>query len=97
MNISKALSAYGVKSFESTAKSSKKQAPEKTATPVPREQVELSEASQTFQKIQEAIDNSPEVRIPIVEEIKQKIKYNGYPIETKLYKALEKMIDTKVV
>lgn len=97
MNISRALSAYGAKPFESAAKTSKKQAPEKTAAPVPHEQVELSDASQTFRKVQEAVDANPDVRIPIVEEIKQKIKLNGYPIETRMYKALEKMIDNKIV
>jgi hypothetical protein len=96
MNISQALSAYGAK-FESTAKSSKKQAPEKAAATVPREQVELSETSQTMQKIRDAINATPDVRIPLVEEIQQKIKYNGYPIETKMYKALEKMFDTKLI
>ena len=97
MNISRALSAYGAKPFESTAKTSKKQAPEKTEAPVPKEQVELSDESQTFQKVREAIQGSPDIRIPLVEEMKQKIKLNGYPFETRLYKALEKMIDSKVV
>jgi anti-sigma28 factor (negative regulator of flagellin synthesis) len=97
MNISKALSAYGATPFESTGKTSKKQAPEKTAALVPKEQVEFSDESQSIQKLREAVDSSPEIRIQLVEDLKEKIKLNGYPIETKLYKALEKMIDTNVV
>jgi|GEM_PF-1457431 len=97
MNISKAFEAYGARPIEPTAKSSKKQAPEKTAASVPKEQVELSDESKTFQMIREAIDNTSDVRIPLVQEISQKIKYNGYPFETKLYKTLEKMIETKIL
>ena len=97
MNINQALSAYGARPIDAAVKSSKKEAPEKTAATVPREQVEISEESQSFQKTMEAIENTPDVRIALVEEISQKIKHNGYPFETKLYKALEKMIETKIV
>jgi anti-sigma28 factor (negative regulator of flagellin synthesis) len=98
MNISRALSAYGARPIETAVKnSSKKEAPAKAAATVPHEQVELSDEAKSFQKVMEAVDATPEVRIPLVEEIRQKIKLNGYPFETKMYKALEKMIDTKVV
>jgi anti-sigma28 factor (negative regulator of flagellin synthesis) len=98
MNISRALSAYGARPIETAVKNnSKKEAPAKAAATVPQEQVELSDDAKSFQKVMEAVDATPEVRIPLVEEIRQKIKLNGYPFETKLYKALEKMIDTKVV
>lgn len=98
MNISRALSAYGARPIETAVKNnSKKEAPAKAAATVPHEQVELSDDAKSFQKVMEAVDATPEVRIPMVEEIRQKIKLNGYPFETKLYKALEKMIDTKVV
>lgn len=98
MNISRALSAYGAKPIEAAVKNnSKKEAPAKAAATVPHEQVELSNGAQSFQKVKEAVDATPEVRIQMVEEIRQKIKLNGYPFETRLYKALEKMIDTRVL
>ena len=98
MNISRALSAYGARPIEPVVKNnSKKEAPAKAAATVPHEQVELSDDAKTFQKVMEAVDATPEVRIPLAEEIRQKIKLNGYPFETKMYKALEKMIDTKVL
>ncbi|MCX7727483.1 MAG: flagellar biosynthesis anti-sigma factor FlgM [Chitinispirillaceae bacterium] len=62
-----------------------------------KEQVEITELSKSMQKIMEAIDILPDVRIQIVEEIKTKIKYNGYPIESSLYKSLEKLISNKIV
>jgi len=39
----------------------------------------------------------PEVRIPSVEKIKEKIAKNGYPIESSLYKAVEKMVNNKTI
>ncbi|NLD94350.1 MAG: flagellar biosynthesis anti-sigma factor FlgM [Fibrobacter sp.] len=98
MNISRALSAYGARPIDAAVKNnSKKEAPAKAAATVPHEQVVLSSEAQSFRKVMEAVDATPEVRIPLVEEISQKIKLNGYPFETKLYKALEKMIEAKIV
>jgi anti-sigma28 factor (negative regulator of flagellin synthesis) len=97
MDIKRIASAYGAQAYESTAKNSKKQAPDKSAATVPKEQVEFSETSQSMSKLIDAVNAEPDIRIPMVEEIRQKIKLNGYPIETKIYKALEKMMAENIV
>lgn len=96
MNIQSVAAAYGAKPYEPAAKSGKKAAPEKSAA-VQSEQVELSDTSLNLQKLHDTVAAASDVRLPIVEEIKNKIKYNGYPLESNLYKAMEKMIDMKVI
>jgi flagellar biosynthesis anti-sigma factor FlgM len=96
MNIQSVAAAYGAKPYEPAAKSGKKAAPEKSAA-VQSEQVELSDTSLNLQKLRDNVAAVPDVRLAIVEEIKTKIKYNGYPLESNLYKAMEKMIQNKVI
>jgi hypothetical protein len=96
MQIKSAISAYGAKPYEPVAKSGKKAAPEKSAA-VRSEQVEFSDLSQNLNKLKEIVENTPDVRVPMVEEIATKIKYNGYPLETAFYKAIEKMIEKKII
>ncbi|NLL12859.1 MAG: flagellar biosynthesis anti-sigma factor FlgM [Fibrobacter sp.] len=96
MQIKSVSAAYGAKPLESTAKSGRKAAPGKMAA-VPSEQVEFSEASQNLQKLTEVVNSIPEVRIELVEEIKTKIKHNGYPLESNLYKAVEKLIKEQII
>jgi flagellar biosynthesis anti-sigma factor FlgM len=94
-NISAA--AYGVQAFEPSQKGeAKKSAPPKSPA-VKQEQVELSDASISLKKVKDAVDALPDVRIAKVEEIKQRIKYNGYPIETSMYKAVEKLVANQIV
>jgi hypothetical protein len=91
------VAAYGAQTYEPTAKGSGK----KVVTPAPSaprsEQVELSNASLSLNKVRDAIAALPEVRIPLVEEIRQKIKYNGYPMESAFYKAVQKMVANNVI
>jgi flagellar biosynthesis anti-sigma factor FlgM len=96
MNIDRIYSAYGAKPYQNSSKSSRKEAPEKSAA-VPKEQVELSDTSKTIQSISDTISELPEVRLEMVEQIKTKIKYNGYPLESNLYKAIEKLVDDKLI
>jgi hypothetical protein len=94
-NISAA--AYGVMAYEPSLKTDgKKATPPKTST-VNHEQVELSDASITLNKLKKVVNELPEIRLQMVEDIKQRIKYNGYPIETSMYKAVEKLIADKIV
>jgi anti-sigma28 factor (negative regulator of flagellin synthesis) len=96
MNIERINSAYGAKPYQSSSKSGRKEAPEKSAA-VPKEQVEFSDVSQNIRAVTDTISDLPEVRLELVEQIKTKIKYNGYPIESSLYKAIEKLVDDKVI
>ena len=97
MDIRPIAAAYGAKPFESVGKTDKKAAPEKAAAAQSPEQVEFSDASLSMQKLKEIIDHTPEVRIKLVEEIQTKIKYNGYPLESNLYKALQNMVTDKII
>lgn len=96
MNIERINSAYGAKPYQNSSKSGRKEAPEKSAA-VPKEQIELSDVSQNIRSVTDAISDLPDVRLEIVEQIRNKIKYNGYPIESNLYKAIEKMVGNKVI
>ena len=62
-----------------------------------KEQVEFSDTSLNLQKMRNLIDDIPDVRIAKVEEIKLKIKYNGYPMETNLYKAVKHMVEQRIL
>lgn len=96
MNISRISSAYGAKPYQNSIKSSRKEAPDKSAA-VPKEQVELSDTSKTVQLVSDTTSELPEVRLELVEQIKTKIKYNGYPLESNLYKAIESLVENKII
>ncbi|MBD3322773.1 MAG: hypothetical protein GF350_16855, partial [Chitinivibrionales bacterium] len=67
-------------------------------TPVKsRESVSISESSLNLQKMWDKINMLPDTRIPKVQEIKQEIKNNNYPIENRLYKAMEKLIKGYII
>lgn len=90
-------SAYGAQTLQQALKTSGK----KDTSPQPpiakTEKVELSEASLTISRLRDKIDALPEVRIKMVEDIKQKIQQNNYPYTTNLYKAIDKMLDNKIL
>ncbi|MBN1127906.1 MAG: flagellar biosynthesis anti-sigma factor FlgM [Chitinispirillaceae bacterium] len=84
--------AYGAQSYKPAAKGAGKESAPAKNPAVPSEQVELSDASVNLKKLRDIVDATPEVRLKVVEEIKLKIKFNGYPIESNAYKAVEKLI-----
>ena len=95
MNIQSVASAYGVKPYEPSSKSGKKATPD--ASLDVKERVELSDTSLNLQKVREMVNATPDVRIQKVEEIKLKIKYNGYPMESSFYKAMKNMVEQKII
>jgi hypothetical protein len=90
-------SAYGAQSFQPTIKANGKTDLPPQPIIAKSEKVELSEASMTISRLREKIDAIPEVRIKMVEEIKQKIKENNYPYTTNLYKAMDKMLENQIL
>ena len=96
MDIRSVSAAYGAIPYQSSSKSSKKEAPEKSAA-VPKEQVEISDISKNLKTVKESVGDLPDVRLEIVEQIRNKIKYNGYPIESNMYKAIEKLVSEKII
>jgi anti-sigma28 factor (negative regulator of flagellin synthesis) len=87
-----------VYSVDKTDKSEKlkKTAPPEEAKTV-GEKVELSAASNDAQTVLDAIRALPEVRIDMVEKIKERIKNNDYPLESRLHDTVEKMVNAKVL
>jgi len=96
MNIRSIKAVYGPKAFDPAPKTKKKGPAEKNST-ASGERVAFSDTSQNLNKLHEIVDSIPEVRIKMVEDIQTKIKYNGYPLESNLYKALERLINNKIV
>lgn len=93
------ISAYGAQSLPPAVKTSGKTdpPPQQQILGSNTEKVELSDASVTISRLREKIDAIPEVRIQMVEEIKLKIKQNDYPYTTNLYKAIDKMLESKIL
>ena len=90
MEIKQVSSIYQAMAYEASASQTKKQTSSNTTADT--ESVELSENSQNLQKVKEAVNETPEIRIPIVEEIKKRIKNNDYPIDTHTDNAIDNMI-----
>jgi anti-sigma28 factor (negative regulator of flagellin synthesis) len=91
MEIKRISDAYQVASYGRIEPKTKKTGPEKKPEST-KESVELSPSSLNLQKVKEAVQKAPEIRIPIVEEIMQRIKNNDYPISLHAEEALDKMI-----
>ena len=101
MDIQRIGAAYGTRQFDSVAKNDKRAAPQKKPA-AQSEQVEISDESVKLQrlsmeKLNEIIEKTPDVRLKVVEDIQLKIKYNGYPIESNIYKAIEKLVDNHII
>jgi len=96
MDIQTISSAYGVKAYEPSAKSEKKSADSGNKTTSSQEIVAFSDTSLTMQKLKEAVKAAPEIRIPIVEKIQEKIKEDNYPIDRNAESALDRMIKARL-
>lgn len=90
MNIRSVNAAYGAENFRITKKSEQLRAQTASAAG-PVEKVDLSDASRNLKEIGDVVRDLPEVRIDIVEKIKEKIKNNQYPIDYASDKAAENL------
>jgi hypothetical protein len=61
------------------------------------ESVELSSSSVILQKVKEKLQSAPEIRIPLVEKIIERIKNNDYPISRHIDDAIDKMLDGRIL
>jgi anti-sigma28 factor (negative regulator of flagellin synthesis) len=91
MDIKTVSTAYGAKLYEAGVKSDRKSEQPK-ATRKFMEVVAFSDTSLNMKKIKDAVASAPEIRIPLVEEIKQKIANNTYPIDMTAESALDRML-----
>ncbi|MGB7566482.1 MAG: flagellar biosynthesis anti-sigma factor FlgM [Chitinivibrionales bacterium] len=96
MDVKQVSPAFQVQTYETVAKNGKKTAQTKSQV-MGQEQVELSESSLNMQKVKEAVDAAPDIRIPIVEEIQKRIANNDYPIPTHAEKALDVMLKNRIL
>ena len=97
MDIQFIPSVYGASGYEPGPKNSKK--PDVAAKPIKTsgEVVAFSDASLNMQKVKDAVYKAPEIRIAIVEKIKEKIKNNEYPIDLKAKSTLDILLKNKIL
>lgn len=82
--------------YDPGSKSSKK--PDQAKQPEkPAEVVAFSDTSLNMQKVKDAVYKAPEIRIEIVEKIREKIKSNDYPIDSKMDSILERLVKNKIL
>jgi hypothetical protein len=90
-------SAYGsVPAYQPMSKNGRKAGAE--VPPLTKgDNIELSASSKEYQKLYEVIAQMEETRIPVVREIKARIKISDYPIENSFNEALRKMVDNRIL
>ena len=91
MNITTIAAAYGSQANEAVngkARPGKANAQQANS---PSADVQISSASRDAQTVRDQIAKLPEVRIKLVDEIKQKIQRNDYPMENNLVHAYDKL------
>jgi flagellar biosynthesis anti-sigma factor FlgM len=93
MNIQSIGAAYG-QSYEAKR-------PEQKSVPTQKgiktEKVEISSQSSELQKVAAIINELPDVRLKVVEEIRARIKNNDYPIENNLNEVVKKLIQNNAL
>jgi len=94
MNVNGLSSAYGPRSLQPEQKKSGVHAAKSESAPKGGEKVELkgSTEASTIENLKNVINQLPETRLDMVEEIKEKIRTNDYPIETHFEWALQDII-----
>jgi flagellar biosynthesis anti-sigma factor FlgM len=96
MNIKSVTSAYGAMAYESVAKKTKKPENSKPSN-ANTEVVAISDESLNLKKMKDAANNAPEIRLALVEAIREKIRNNSYPIDTNAAMALESLLKNKIL
>jgi hypothetical protein len=97
MEIKRIADAYQVAAYGQSALKAKKVEPPDSTKEAVKENVEISPSSINLQKVKETVQSLPDVRIPIVEKIKERIKNNDYPISLGVENAIEKMLKEGIV
>jgi hypothetical protein len=97
MEIQRIADAYQVAAYGRAAGKAKNAEPPADAKEPVKENVELSSSSINLQKVKEKVQETPDIRIPLVEEIMERIKNNDYPISLRAEEALENMLKKGIV
>jgi anti-sigma28 factor (negative regulator of flagellin synthesis) len=82
--------------YESGKASGKKPA---TSQPAPTSSavVALSEESLNLKKVKDAASKAPDIRLPLVEKIRERIANNTYPVDLKAESALDEMLKNGIL
>jgi len=97
MDIRSITTLYGTNAYDPGSKNGKKSDPAAKPVKSTGEVVAFSDASMNLQKIKDAVYKAPEIRLPIVEKIKERIKNNDYPVDTKADSILETLRKNKII
>lgn len=97
MTINPLISAYGAESVNPAQRpgNGRKSVGETAARPLSSQgqaRVELSRVSSEMRIIRDELEKTPQIRLPLVEELRRKIANNDYPIENKLDQIAERLI-----
>lgn len=96
-----AISTIGSAYASNMYSSEKRLAVDKKTTATQRrgEKVEISKGDKevTIKTLEKVVQNSPEIRMPLVKELEAKIATGDYPLESSLSEAIKKMIQAKIL
>jgi hypothetical protein len=94
MAIENISSAYGANLYNSQKAKVKEDEKKSSAFSDRTEKVEIKhhEKRDEISGLEKLVKNSPEIRIELVEELKNRIKTNDYPIKSRLDESLRMMI-----
>jgi hypothetical protein len=95
MNIDPVTSAVDLKQYFRVGAGKAADAGKSTAAT--REVVQFSPKAGELRSVKDAVDSLPDVRLNKVEEIRQRIKLNDYPIENNLNAVLKDLISKNIL
>jgi len=96
MNVQSVGAAYGSKIYTNANKAKSVSVPAQESDPV-KEKVEISGVSSELEMVKTALENVPEIRLELVENIKARIKSNDYPIKNKLDEITDRLIQSNLL
>ena len=85
-------STYSIHFPDTTSSNNTATATQSSPSPDPKDSIELSKSALQIKSLRNDVDNSSQARIKLVDEINNKIKYDGYPYEPNLYKSIAKFV-----
>jgi anti-sigma28 factor (negative regulator of flagellin synthesis) len=97
MDIRSIAPAYGASGYDPSLKAGKK--PDAAVKPVQTagEVVAISDTSLNMQKVKEAVNKAPDIRLPLVEKIKEKIQKDEYPVDLKADDIVDRLLKNKIL
>lgn len=95
MNIQSVSASYRAHQLASAQKNRTK--PDVPRPDLPKEKVEISDESVSFRAVREKVDRTPDIRADKVGEAKKKVFYFGYPLDSDLVNAIEKLLERRII